>query len=61
MLQDIVAGLVLALVLMIPVVPLVDALDLTLLTSRWSPVVLVVVSIMLIVFHPCGPRWTPTR
>uniref|UniRef100_A0A1B6D3K7 Phosphatidic acid phosphatase type 2/haloperoxidase domain-containing protein n=1 Tax=Clastoptera arizonana TaxID=38151 RepID=A0A1B6D3K7_9HEMI len=58
---DIVAGLILALVLMIIIVPIVDILDLTLLTSRWSPIILIVISITMIALHPCGIHWTPTR
>jgi len=59
--QDIVVGIVLALVLMVPVVPLVDALDHYLLTSHWSPAILLFVAICLVVFYPSCDRWTPTR
>lgn len=58
---DIVVGLLLALILMFPVVPLVDALDFYLLTNRWSPILLVTVSILIIVFYPNRGGWTPTR
>ncbi|XP_075231707.1 sphingosine-1-phosphate phosphatase 1-like [Lycorma delicatula] len=62
MLQDVVAGLLLALVLMIPLVPMVDSLDHILLTNKWTPLVLVIVSILLIAYYPKGKgRWTPTR
>ncbi|XP_063241950.1 sphingosine-1-phosphate phosphatase 1-like [Bacillus rossius redtenbacheri] len=58
---DVVVGLVLALFLMVPVVPLVDALDHWILTWRWSPVVLLATSILMIVLYPTSDRWTPTR
>lgn len=60
--QDIVAGLSLSIALLIPLIPLVDQLDHTLLTWRWSPIILLAVSIALVVFYPRrGDRWTPTR
>jgi predicted PurR-regulated permease PerM len=59
--QDIVVGIALALALMVPVVPLVDALDHYLLTSHWSPAILLTVAICLVVFYPSSDRWTPTR
>ncbi|KAK3914613.1 Sphingosine-1-phosphate phosphatase 1 [Frankliniella fusca] len=59
---DIVAGLGLSITLLIPLIPLVDHLDYTLLTWRWSPIILLTVSIFLVVFYPRrGDRWTPTR
>ncbi|XP_075232293.1 sphingosine-1-phosphate phosphatase 1-like [Lycorma delicatula] len=59
---DVVAGLLLVLVLMIPLVPMVDSLDHILLTNKWTPLVLVIVSILLIAYYPKGKgRWTPTR
>lgn len=58
---DIVAGLLLALVLMVPVVPVVDWLDYYLLTEQWSPVCLLVIAVLLVVFYPSSDRWTPTR
>ncbi|PSN36438.1 hypothetical protein C0J52_16304 [Blattella germanica] len=59
--QDIVVGVFLALALMVPVVPLVDALDYYLLTSQWSPFILLTIGICTIVFYPSRDRWTPTR
>nr|CAD7393403.1 unnamed protein product [Timema cristinae] len=59
--QDIVVGIILALLLMIPVVPLVDSLDYYLLTNRWSPIILLSTGILLIIFYPSSDRWTPTR
>ncbi|KAK7791611.1 hypothetical protein R5R35_014684 [Gryllus longicercus] len=58
---DIVVGVLLALLLMIPVVPLVDALDYYLLTKEWSPIFLFSIAILLVVFYPSSDRWTPTR
>ncbi|PNF35891.1 Sphingosine-1-phosphate phosphatase 1 [Cryptotermes secundus] len=58
---DIVVGIVLAFGLMVPVVPLVDALDHYLLTSHWSPAILLITAICLVVFYPSSDRWTPTR
>lgn len=59
--QDIIAGLVLTVLLMIPLVPLVDALDPWLLSSGWSPLCVFVVSVLLIWFYPSADKWTPTR
>ncbi|XP_021924844.1 sphingosine-1-phosphate phosphatase 2-like isoform X2 [Zootermopsis nevadensis] len=58
---DIVVGVMLALALMVPVVPLVDAMDHYLLTSSWSPAILLTAGICLVVFYPSSDRWTPTR
>lgn len=58
---DIIAGLILAMALMIPLVPLVDWTDMFLLTSRWSPLILLSLSICLLVFFPRSNIWTPTR
>ncbi|KAJ9590722.1 hypothetical protein L9F63_016238 [Diploptera punctata] len=58
---DIIVGIVLALVLMVPFVPLVDTLDHYLLTSHWSPLILLTVGICMVAFYPSSDRWTPTR
>ncbi|XP_066906115.1 sphingosine-1-phosphate phosphatase 2 [Halyomorpha halys] len=58
---DVMAGIILALVLLVPLVPLVDQMDMFLLTSRWSPVILLTLSICVIMFHPKDKIWTPTR
>lgn len=58
---DIIVGLVLAVALMFPVVPIVDMLDHYLLTSKWSPGFVLLVSISVMVFYPSSDRWTPTR
>ncbi|XP_047001563.1 sphingosine-1-phosphate phosphatase 2-like [Schistocerca americana] len=58
---DIVVGLMLAIALMFPVVPIVDTLDHHLLTNKWSPGFVMLVSILVMVFYPSSDRWTPTR
>ncbi|XP_053695201.1 sphingosine-1-phosphate phosphatase 1-like [Sabethes cyaneus] len=58
---DIIAGLVLVVLLMIPLIPIVDTLDYIIVTSRWSPIFVLTVSITLIVFYPDSGIWTPTR
>ncbi|XP_050084167.1 sphingosine-1-phosphate phosphatase 1-like [Anopheles aquasalis] len=58
---DIIAGLVLVILLMIPLIPLVDRLDTIIVTSRWSPLLVLTISILLIVFYPDSGKWTPTR
>lgn len=42
-------------------VPLVDRLDTWLLTTTYSPVLIVAVSLLLIKFYPQPDKWTPTR
>ncbi|XP_054261167.1 sphingosine-1-phosphate phosphatase 1-like [Macrosteles quadrilineatus] len=58
---DVVVGLVLAIALMVPVVPIVDTVDFILITNRWSPVALILASIPMIAFYPTTTHWTPTR
>ncbi|XP_058060168.1 sphingosine-1-phosphate phosphatase 1-like [Anopheles bellator] len=58
---DIIAGLLLVVLLMIPLIPLVDRLDIIIVTSRWSPLFVLSISILLIVFYPDSGKWTPTR
>ncbi|XP_046663816.1 sphingosine-1-phosphate phosphatase 2-like isoform X1 [Homalodisca vitripennis] len=58
---DVVVGLILAMLLMVPVVPIVDSLDVFLLTNRWSPLILITVTIPMIAYYPTTTHWTPTR
>lgn len=58
---DIAAGLLLATGLVSILIPIVDVLDGVLLTSQFSPVAIVTISILIIVFHPNADKWTPTR
>lgn len=61
MFQDIIAGLALVVLLMIPLIPIVDKLDYIIVTNIWSPIPVLAVSILLIVFYPDSGTWTPTR
>ncbi|RZF38744.1 hypothetical protein LSTR_LSTR014298 [Laodelphax striatellus] len=60
---DIVAGLLLALILMVTLVPAIDSLDRSLVISQWSPAALFLVSILMIAVYPQGSKdaWTPTK
>lgn len=58
--QDIVAGLVLALFLMIPMVPLVDYIDNIWMTEAWSPFAVFFIAVAVIIFFPHSEHWTPT-
>lgn len=61
LLQDVVAGILLTVFLMIPLVPLVDRLDHIILSSTISPLFVIGIPIILIIYYPCSDRWTPTR
>lgn len=58
---DVIVGLLLASLLMIPIVPLVDLMDSYILTSQWSPMLLIFISIAIIAYYPKSNIWTPTR
>lgn len=58
---DIVVGLILTILLMIPLVPLVDITNSYIITSFWLSAILIMVSIAVVVYHPLGDKWTPTR
>uniref|UniRef100_A0A1B0DM25 Phosphatidic acid phosphatase type 2/haloperoxidase domain-containing protein n=1 Tax=Phlebotomus papatasi TaxID=29031 RepID=A0A1B0DM25_PHLPP len=58
---DIGAGLFLTGILMLPLIPLVDWADYYILSHKFSPVLLTIVSILLIAIYPRADRWTPTR
>ncbi|GAB0099312.1 sphingosine-1-phosphate phosphatase 1 [Sergentomyia squamirostris] len=58
---DIGAGLLLTVLLMLPLVPLVDWVDYYILSLKFSPVAILVISILMIVIYPRADRWTPTR
>ncbi|CAH2107928.1 unnamed protein product [Euphydryas editha] len=58
---DIAAGLLLSSALLVVLIPVVDELDGFLLTSLWSPLIVVSVSVLVIVYHPQSDKWTPTR
>jgi sphingosine-1-phosphate phosphatase 1 len=58
---DVIAGLTLAIILMIPFIPLVNTLDYYFLTNGWILLSLVTISIVTIIYYPCSDKWTPTR
>ncbi|GJQ82116.1 hypothetical protein Trydic_g15903 [Trypoxylus dichotomus] len=58
---DIIAGLVLSIILMFPLVPLADQLDNYFLTSPTGPLLCLVFSILVIIYYPNSDKWTPTR
>ncbi|CAK1601426.1 unnamed protein product [Parnassius mnemosyne] len=58
---DITAGLLLSSALMVLLIPLVDWLDGILLTARYSPIFILAISILVVVYHPHADKWTPTR
>ncbi|XP_045447648.1 sphingosine-1-phosphate phosphatase 2-like [Melitaea cinxia] len=58
---DIAAGLLLSSALLVVLIPVVNELDGFLLTSLWSPLLVITVSILVIVYYPQSDKWTPTR
>ncbi|XP_012270520.1 sphingosine-1-phosphate phosphatase 1 [Orussus abietinus] len=58
---DVIVGLILAILLMVPLVPLVDAADYYFLTKDWALAILIAISIATVVYYPCCDKWTPTR
>ncbi|KAF5296659.1 hypothetical protein FQR65_LT10199 [Abscondita terminalis] len=58
---DVIAGLCLTIGLMLPLVPLVDKIDSYFLTNATSPILVIVVSVLMIVYYPNSGKWTPTR
>lgn len=58
---DVIAGLCLTVALMLPLIPLVDKIDSYFLTNATSPILLLVVSVLMIVYYPNSGKWTPTR
>ncbi|XP_059485082.1 sphingosine-1-phosphate phosphatase 1-like [Neocloeon triangulifer] len=58
---DLIGGLVLVFLLMVPLIPLEDALDPWILTSDWSPFVVFISAVSLVILSPKSDKWTPTR
>jgi len=58
---DIVVGLILAIALMIPLVPLVEMTNSSIVTNVWLLATLIAISIATIVYYPSSEKWTPTR
>lgn len=46
---------------MIPLIPLVNKLDHIILSSRISPLFVIGIPILLVMYYPCSDKWTPTR
>ncbi len=59
--QDIYVGLWFALLLLVFVLPLVDASDQLLLSHPLAPVTTVAISLAAIIYYPGSDRWTPAR
>ncbi|XP_033225542.1 sphingosine-1-phosphate phosphatase 1-like isoform X2 [Belonocnema kinseyi] len=58
---DLIVGLILAIALMVPLVPLVDTTDYYFLTNGWALSVLIAITIATVVYYPHSDKWTPTR
>ncbi|KZC09782.1 Sphingosine-1-phosphate phosphatase 1 [Dufourea novaeangliae] len=58
---DILAGLILAIALMILLIPLVDVTDYYIISNIWALAALITFSIIVIVYYPTSRKWTPTR
>ncbi|XP_055386487.1 sphingosine-1-phosphate phosphatase 1-like [Condylostylus longicornis] len=58
---DVVVGLLLTMVLMTVFVPLIDYADFFIISWKYSPLFLLFISIMIIVYYPISDKWTPTR
>ncbi|XP_074113708.1 sphingosine-1-phosphate phosphatase 2 [Cotesia typhae] len=58
---DIVAGLLLAVVLMVVLIPIISLIDIYLFTNLWILLTFLIISVLTIVYYPCSDRWTPTR
>ncbi|XP_022900250.1 sphingosine-1-phosphate phosphatase 2-like [Onthophagus taurus] len=58
---DIIAGLLLAGIMMIPLVPIVNRLDNYFLTHPTGPLLCLVLSVLIIIYYPNSGKWTPTR
>ncbi|VVC45178.1 Hypothetical protein CINCED_3A024896 [Cinara cedri] len=58
---DVIAGLLLAIVLLIPFVPLADLTDRYLMYNKWTPLLLLIITVSLIIIYPTSDQWTPTK
>ncbi|KAF5286636.1 hypothetical protein FQA39_LY16210 [Lamprigera yunnana] len=58
---DVIVGLCLTIVLMLPLIPLVDKLDYYFLTNATSPILVFVIPVLMIIYYPNSGKWTPTR
>ncbi|KAL5282419.1 SGPP1 family protein [Megaselia abdita] len=58
---DVIAGIMLTIVLMTFLVPLVDMLDIPIIETWYSPIIILTFSILMIYYYPQSDKWTPTR
>lgn len=58
---DVIVGVLLVGILMFVVVPFIDAIDNFTLTQPYSPVYIVGIYILMIIFYPDAGHWTPAR
>lgn len=58
---DVIVGLLLAISLLIPFVPLADVVDRYLMYSKWTPLLFFIVTVSLILIYPTSDQWTPTK
>ncbi|XP_013781285.1 sphingosine-1-phosphate phosphatase 1-like [Limulus polyphemus] len=58
---DILGGLFLVTLLMVVLLPIIDTMDSFFLTHRFSPLVAILFTMLLVVFYPSSDRWTPAR
>jgi len=57
----VIAGLLLATILLVPFVPLADVADRYLMYNKWTPLIFIVVTVILILIYPTSDQWTPTK
>lgn len=60
-LLDLIVGLALAIGMMIPLVPLIEATDHYFLSNGWVLLTLIAITISIVIYYPRSDRWTPTR
>lgn len=60
-LLDVIAGILLAVILMTPLVPFINVADHYFVTNGWTLAVLILITIGTIIYYPKSDRWTPTR
>ncbi|GAB6018409.1 hypothetical protein CHUAL_000124 [Chamberlinius hualienensis] len=58
---DVIVGVLLVGVLMFVVVPFIDAIDHFTLTQPYSPLYIISIYILMIIFYPDAGHWTPAR
>jgi len=58
---DVVVGLLTSTLFMLVMIPFANFADEFLLTSLWSPIVILLLSVLAIYFYPGSYKWTPAR